>query len=163
MKYISASENPAINSLMYVPLNAAIVVEIYCNRKSNSFLPHTLTELYTQLCLTILNRHLKLEHPLVCIHNFVSLPGDLYEKFLKLSEISFEGMKNKAVIFHTLPPNFIHFGFLDAASDLYGGGEVSYNFLHLTLQEFLQLTLFPNFLMVDWRHFRNMAIISNGM
>ncbi len=43
--YISASSNPAINSLMYIPLNAAIVVEIYRNCKSDLFLPHTLTEL----------------------------------------------------------------------------------------------------------------------
>ena len=50
--YISASKNPAINSLMYVPLNAAIIVEIYRGCKSEHLLPHTLTELYTQLCLT---------------------------------------------------------------------------------------------------------------
>ena len=29
-----------------------------------------------------------------------------------------------------------HFGFLDAVPDLYGGCEISFNFLHLTLQEF---------------------------
>ena len=34
--YISVSKNPAINSLMYVPLNAAIVVQIYLSSKSDS-------------------------------------------------------------------------------------------------------------------------------
>ena len=130
--YISASNNPAINSLMYVPLNAAIIVLIFQDRKSDSLLPHTLTELYTQLCLTILNRYLKS----VQVDKFEDLPADLYKQFLCLSKVAFEGIKKEEVIFHTLPPGLAVFGFLDAVSALYGGGIVSYNFLHLTLQEF---------------------------
>ena len=129
--YISASGNPAINSLMYIPLNAAIIVQIYRDCKSESLLPHTLTELYTQLCLTILNRFL-----VVGVHKFEDLPSELYQQFLKLSEVAYEGMKTKQLIFHTIPTELVHFGFLDAESALYGGGGVSYNFLHLTLQEF---------------------------
>jgi hypothetical protein len=34
------------------------------------------------------------------------------------------------------PSTLVHFGFLDSVSALYGGGRVSYNFLHLTVQEF---------------------------
>ena len=131
LESISASENPAINSLMYVPLNAAIIVQIYLDCKSDALLPHTLTELYTLLCLTILNRDLKIR-----VDNFLDLPTDLYEKFLHLTKIAFEGILDEEVIFHTLPPGLVHFGFLDAVSALYGGGRVSYNFLHLTLQEF---------------------------
>ena len=130
--YISASNNPAINSLMYVPLNAAIIVLIFKDRKSDSLLPHTLTELYTQLCLTILNRYLKS----VSVDKFEDLPTDLYKQFLCLSKVAFEGIKSDKVIFHTVPPDLINFGFLDAVSALYGGRKVSYNFLHLTLQEF---------------------------
>ena len=130
--YISASNNPAINSLMYVPLNAAIIVIIFQDRKSDTLLPHTLTELYTQLCLTILNRNLKS----VKVDKFEDLPADLNEQFLCLSKVAFEGIKKEEVIFHTVPPGLINFGFLDAVSALYGGGRVSYNFLHLTLQEF---------------------------
>ena len=132
MDYISAGENPAINSLMYVPLNAAIIVRIYLNCKSDALLPHTLTELYTLLCLTILDRDLK-----IGIKEFKDLPADLHEQFLHLSQIAFEGILNEEVIFHSLPSDFSHFGFLDAVSALYGGGRVSYSFLHLTLQEFL--------------------------
>ena len=128
---ISASENPAINSLMYVPLNAAIIVQIYLDCKSDALLPHTLTELYTLLCLTILNRDLKIR-----VDKFEDLPADLHEQFLHLSQIAFEGILKEEIIFHTLPPGLVHFGFLDAVSALYGGGRVSYNFLHLTLQEF---------------------------
>ena len=134
LKYISSSENPAINSLMYVPLNAAIIVQIYLNCQSASSLPRTLTELYTQLCLTILNRYLKIEHPAIAVRMFSDLPEDLYKHFLELSEIAFRGMKKDEVIFHS--NSLAHFGFLDSVAALYGGGEISYNFLHLTLQEF---------------------------
>ena len=134
--YISASNNPAINSLMYVPLNAAIVVEIFRHCKSDKLLPHTLTELYTQLCLTILNRYLKIHYPSVIAEKFEDLPPDLYQQFLHLSEMAFEGVENKDVILHAIPSDLTHFGFLDAVPAFYGGGGVSYNFLHLTVQEF---------------------------
>ena len=131
---ISASKNPAINSLMYVPLNAAIIVQIYLESKSDSFLPHTLTELYTLLCLTILNRDVGFS---TRVEKFEDLPVSLHKQFLQLSQIAFEGIENEKIIFHTLASGLVHFGFLDAVSAFYGGGRVSYNFLHLTLQEFL--------------------------
>ena len=134
--YISASKNPAINSLMYVPLNAAIIVEIYRGCKSEHLLPHTLTELYTQLCLTVLNRHLNIHHPLVSAEKFEELPPALYQQFLHLSKVAYENFKNDEIIFQSIPSNLEHFGFLDSVSALYGGGRVSYNFLHLTVQEF---------------------------
>ena len=138
--YISVSNNPAINSLMYVPLNAAIIVQIYRNSKSDSTLPHTFTELYTQLCLTILNRYLDIHYPGSTAVEFKDLPSDLYNQFLSLCKVAFEGILNEAINFKVHPAykaHFNHFGFLDAVSALYGGGEISYNFLHLTLQEFL--------------------------
>ncbi len=133
--YISASTNPVINNLMYVALNAAEIADIFRDSKPGHSLPHTLTEFNTQLCLSNLNRHLKIECPSMNVCKFEDLPLDLYQHFLKLCEVAFEGLKNEEVIFHTLPPDLVHFGFLDAVSALYGGGEVSYNF-HFTLQEF---------------------------
>ena len=134
--YISASNSPAINSLMYVPLNAAIVIEIFRDSKPDKLLPHTLTELYTQLCLTILNRYLKIHYPSVIAEKFEDLPPDLYQQFLHLSEMAFEGVEESKVIFHGNTSSLKHFGFLNAVSALYGGGVVSYNFLHFTVQEF---------------------------
>ena len=131
MDSISASENPAINSLMYIPLNAAIIVQIYLDCKSDTLLPHTLTELYILLCLTILNRDLNIR-----VEKLENLPADCHKQFLHLSQIAFEGILNEEVIFHSLSLGLVHFGFLDSVSALYGGGRVSYNFLHLTLQEF---------------------------
>ena len=58
------------------------------------------------------------------------------DQFLHLSEMAFTGVMNEEVILHAIPPNLTHFDFLDATPSLYGGGGVSYNFLHLTVQEF---------------------------
>lgn len=140
MAYISASKNPAINSLMYIPLNAAIIVEIFRDFKATnntSDLPRTLTELYTQVCLTNLKRFLHVENlQPFSVQKFKDLPKELYQQLKDLSEIAFTGMKNEEVIFHSLPSDQVHFGFLDVIPSLYGGGYVSYNFLHLTFQEF---------------------------
>ena len=47
-------------------------------------------------------------------------------------------MKHNAVFYsQDVPKELVHFGLLDSVSSLYGGCRVSYNFLHLTLQEFL--------------------------
>ena len=76
---------------------------------------------------------MKMNHPSVQVDKLEDLPADLYQQFLHMSQVAFEGIE---VIFHTVPSGLVHFGFLDAVSALYGGGRVSYNFLHLTLQEF---------------------------
>ena len=139
LTYISASENPAINSLMYVPLNAAIVVEIYRNSWSTGCpIPRTLTQLYTRLCLILVQRFLEAMHPSdECVLNtFSDIPEKYQDHFLNLSKVAFEGLENNEVIFHSLPKNFIHFGFLNTVSALFGSG-ISHNFLHLTFQEFL--------------------------
>ena len=133
-----SSSNPAINSLMYVPLNAAIIVQIFrSNRKIGSPQPTTLTQLYTQLCLTYLRRYLKPSYPSVKLNGFKDLPGNFSQHFIRLAEIAFEGVKKKEVTFHSVPSDLVHFGLLDTFTSLCGGGEDSHNFLHLTVQEFL--------------------------
>ena len=133
--YISRSSNPAINSLMYVPLYAAFVVIIYKSTTSKDSLPHTITQLYTQLSLTILNRYLKTKTEYPPVHNFENLPRGLYKQFLDISKLAYEGFTREIVIFYSDIGE--HFGFLDAVPDFYGGCDISFNFLHLTLQEFL--------------------------
>ena len=133
-KYISASKNPAINSLMYVPLYAAFVVIIYQSTTSKGSLPRTITQLYTQLCLTILNRYLEANTEYPSVRTIQDLPGALCGQFLELSKLAYEGFEKEEVILYGDIGE--HFGFLDAVPDLYGGRKISFNFLHLTLQEF---------------------------
>ena len=137
--YISLTKNPAINSLMYVPLNAAIVVALYQDRSADCGpMPRTMTELYIELCLTLLKRCLDLPgRPEITLKDFKSLPEDRYRKGLDLCKIAYGGICEEKVIFHNLDPSLERFGFLDQVPSLRGGGAIPYNFLHLTLQEFL--------------------------
>ena len=142
-KYISCY--PHINSLMYIPLNSAIVVEVYRNsRKDDTLVPKTMTELYSSLVRSLLLRHL-LDHPVhgkrrwrVC--SFNDLPQDVYQQICKLGKIAYEGiLHDQQVIFSDLPEDFETLGLMQCAPELYvdEGTAVSYNFLHLTVQEYL--------------------------
>ena len=140
--YVSASKNPAINSLMYIPLNAAIIVHIYRNgRRKGCPIPKTLTQVYTQLCLTLLQRHIIATDPQnkTTLNNFSDISTPYYIHFQCLSQLAFEQFERESIIFYSdsVPEELVHFGFLDCVPALYCGGGVSYNFLHLTLQEFL--------------------------
>ena len=132
--YISAPQNPAINSLMYVPLYAAFIVIIYKSTTSKGCLPRTITQLYTQLCLTILNRYLEAKTECPSVQTLQHLPEAFCGQFIELSKMAYEGFEKEEVILYSNIGE--HFGFLDAVPDLYRGREISFNFLHLTLQEF---------------------------
>jgi len=143
-KYISCY--PHISGLMYIPLNSAIVVEVYRNsRKDKTLVPKTMTELYSSLVRSLLLRHL-LDHPVHGkkrrwrIRNFSDLPQDVYQQLCELGRIAYEGiLHEQQVIFSDLPENFETLGLMQCAPELYidEGVAVSYNFLHLTVQEYL--------------------------
>ena len=143
-KYISCY--PHINSMMYIPLNSAIVVEVYRNsRKDDTLVPKTMTELYSSLVRSLLLRHL-LDHPVHGkkrrwrVHGFKDLPQDVYQQLCELGRIAYEGILNdQQVIFSDLSEDFETLGLMQCAPELYAdeGAAVSYNFLHLTVQEYL--------------------------
>ena len=131
---------------MYIPLNAAIIVNIYRNnRLKDCPLQKTLTQVYLQLCLTLLKRNTD-----PCsrsnFNSLTDLPSTYRDDFKKLAKLAFEQFEKYNVVFY-LCDDLVHFGFLDSAPALHCGGGVSYNFLHLTLQEFLaayHITQLPN-------------------
>ena len=131
-KYISCY--PHIGSLMYIPLNSAFVVEVYRNNRNNKTLvPKTTTELYFSLIRDLLRCKWK-------IHSFSELPQDVYQQLCKLGRIAHKGIINKQqVIFSDLPEGFETLGLMQCVPELYAGEDamVSYNFLHLTVQEYL--------------------------
>ena len=141
------SSYPHIESMMYNPLNAAIVVEVYRNSyKEESTIPKTMTELYSSLIRSLLLRYLK-EHP---VHGrrkwsrrfrqFSDLPSDVYQQFCKVCRLAYEGITNRQqVIFTDLPDDFNSLDLMQCVPELYvdEGAVLSYNFLHLTIQEFL--------------------------
>ena len=143
-KYISYY--PHINSLMYIPLNSAIVVEIYRNsRNDDTLVPKTMTEMYSSLIRSLLLRYL-LDHPVYGkkrrwrIHKFSDLPQDVCQQLCELGKMAHKGILDKQqMIFFDLPEDFETLGLVQCAPELYAdeGAAVSYNFLHLTVQEYL--------------------------
>ena len=137
---------PHIRGLMYVPLNAVIVTEIYKTTKldkSQEFVPTTLTELYTSLTrgmlLRYLTSHSEYGQQEWKLSSFSDLPEELHKQFHTICGIAFQGILKDEFIFDDLASDFNTLDLMQSASELYvdQGAVVSHNFFHLTLQEFL--------------------------
>ena len=136
--------NPVVRRMMYNPLTCRMVAEMYQKfYTSHRPTPHTQTQLYTELSLYLLSQHLSATgDPLVgrlpdrledISHN-----SDLYQQLVRLGRLAFEGRVREEVIFKELPEGCSALGLLNTCSELYGWREkMTYNFLHLTLQEYL--------------------------
>ena len=136
--------NPSIRSILYVPIHIAIVCHIFLLTLT---LPETLTELYCLLCLNLILRHINKQNRgeveyLSCLHN---LPAQISEQFHKLCFIAYRGREEDKIIFCSRelesygidPSKLSGLGLLlIAPSTSVYGREKSYNFLHLTVQEY---------------------------
>ena len=137
---------PHIHSMMYVPLNSAIVTHVYESCKSSGIVvPKTMTQLYSSLTRTLLLRYLKdkEEYKDTCksINSFKDLPQPVYHQFCEICKIAYTGIMSAEteLIFQDLPSHFDSLGLMQTCPELYvdRGESVSYNFLHLTIQEYL--------------------------
>ena len=137
---------PHIHSMMYVPLNSAIVTHVYESCKSRgAVVPKTMTKLYSSLIRTLLLRYLKdkEEYKDTCtnINSFKDLPQSVYDQFCEICKIAYKGIvcAETELIFQDLPTDFDPLGLMQSCPELYvdRGASVSYNFLHLTVQEYL--------------------------
>ena len=137
---------PHIHSMMYVPLNSAIVTHVYESCKSSgAVVPKTMTQLYSSLIRTLLLRYLKdnEEYKDTCtnINSFKDLPQPVYDQFCEICKIAYTGIMSAEteLIFQDLPSDFDTLGLMQSCPELYvdRGASVSYNFLHLTVQEYL--------------------------
>ena len=134
-RYLSL--NPAIRSLMYIPLNCAIVTEIF--RRTRKPVSQTVTKLYREMFLVILERHLREKGDELADQlpsDLASLRPDIKDQLVRLGEMAFNAEVKQKLIFDDLSPGFEHFGFLTALSDPLSGRLLSHNFLHKTVQEF---------------------------
>ena len=148
--YIAA--NPHINSAMYNPLYARIVIQVYmeCHDRKQNVFPNTTTELYTAYSSVLLKRYLN-DHPVQeeWNGNLQELPESLQPHFLHLCRIAHKGLVQNAIqnanqlIFYEddIPESSTTLGFMNSVHPLYQSitqtASPSYNFIHLTLQEFL--------------------------
>ena len=146
LKYLD--NRPHIRICMYIPLNCTIVVNVYHDRKaSNCSLPQTSTELYKALILTLLVRHVyrdkNNEEIRKTIESLKDLSPEVRTQFYKICEIAYNGIVTNdgqvKIVFNDLPLDFNDLGLMDSVTELFTTkGEVrSYNFLHLTFQEYL--------------------------
>ena len=104
-----------------------------------------MTELYSSLVRSLLLRYL-LDHPVHGkkrrwrVRSFDDLPQDVYEQLCELGKIAYEGIiHGPQVIFSDLPEDFETLSLMQCTPELYvdEGATLSYNFLHLTVQEYL--------------------------
>ena len=138
---------PCIRSMMYVPLNAAIVTHTYSSCKSNchTVVRKTVTQLYSCLIRTLLLRYMKdkVKYKNAYISSFKDLPQPVYDIFCEICKLAYTGIVSAEtkLIFNgqDLCCDFDSLGLMQTYPELYidRGTSLSYNFLHLTLQEFL--------------------------
>ena len=139
---------PHIKSMMYIPLNCAIIAQVYYESQSSHHLaiPKTRTQLYKALTNSLLVRHMKMTEG---NHEYTSmLPEGLddahMEKFKILAKFAFDTYhkcRARKVTFFTedIPEGLVHFGFMNESTEMYAGKGIgrTFSFLHLSLQEYL--------------------------
>ena len=133
-----------VQSLCYVPLVCSIAILVY--RKSNGQLPTTLTELYENFILQTVRRHVKIK----CTHNIEPkqlhslhhLPLVLEKSLREICKFAYHSLKKNLMTFSSIQ---LHQSLDQSVEESYLGlmtsfamyDEESYQFLHLSIQEFL--------------------------
>ena len=140
---------PHIKSMMYIPLNCAIIAQVYYESQQSSHhlaIPRTRTQLYKALTHSLLVRHMMMNES---NHEYLSmLPEGLskedMERFKVLAKFAFgsyyKGESKKVTFFkEDIPEGLVHFGFMNESTEMYAGKgvEQTFSFLHLSLQEYL--------------------------
>ena len=143
-------ERQDIVSLCYIPLNCAIVLYVY--EKEQCTLSHTLTKLYETFILNVVKRHASIvandSRIVKRRHILAKLPGPLQKQLSALSYLAYNGLVADKMVFSidNLEAVFPDCSDLDHSllslmtvfkEFISTGKDFSYQFLHLTIQEFL--------------------------
>ena len=137
---------PHIKSMMYIPLNCAIIAQVYYESQSSRHLaiPRTRTQLYKALTHSILVRHMKMKGA-----NFEytsMLPEGLNKRDIKnfkiLAKFAFDSYCKgglRTFLTEDVPKGLVHYGFMNESTETYfdRGVQRTFSFLHLSLQEYL--------------------------
>ena len=98
--------HPHLQGLMYIPLNAAIVVGVYQDNQARGCIPNTMTELYTALVLYLVHHHHHRDPanspmgPTDCISD---LPAHYYKSIKSMAEIAYQGCLEDKLVFQKMP------------------------------------------------------------
>ena len=133
--------NPMIRAAMYTPVSAAIVEQVFKSSPHNP--PTTVTQLYSAYVLMRLEQYLT-EHPKYSdmkmkVRTLSDLPERVLTDFHQLCKLAYLGVSQQMIVFSSLPEGVSTLGLLQSVPQVYDEGEdqVSYNFLHYTVQEYL--------------------------
>ena len=137
--------NPVINSLMYIPVNCAILARVYKDmRRDVKLMPKTMTQLYKVLVSVLIKRDMikrgKWDED-APVPSFEQLPEKVPD-LKRVCRLAYEGLFKEEVQLEFADSDtgedFQHLGLLKEIKerDLMGV-RIFYSFLHLSIQEFL--------------------------
>ena len=129
--------NPIVAGTCTLPLNAVILVHIF---KCDGGLPSTEHGIFEALIRNCILRHLKErepQHEVKVIKSLNKLTPKVQDQYNELCKVAYEGVMEDHVIFE-LSEHFNTLGLLQGVECYTAyGTEYFYNFLHLSIQEFL--------------------------
>ena len=132
-------ENPEVAGSCYLPLNATILVHLFKNDQNT--LPTTLYGIFSSLILTCIKRHLKLRTPQYKdepMKSLDQLPEFAMKPFLVLCQFAYDGVMEDKIVFTDLPADVNTLSLLQGVESFIEREKaVSYNFIHLSIQELL--------------------------
>ena len=133
--------NPSVKAAMHTPVTADIVAGVFqWSRDIDSPPPTTLTQLYTAFTCKLLSQNLSsLKAEGRKIRSLEEVPAGVKEGLLKMCRLAWEGVVKQQLTFGSNVVGGDTLGLINGVRELYGGenGQLSYHFIHLTLQEFL--------------------------
>ena len=129
-----------VQSLCYVPLVCSMVILVYC--KEGGHLPTTLTQLYENFILQTIRRHVK-RHDINphTLGSLSSLPPQLAKPLQEMCQLAYTNLANTRMTFslHQLQSlsEEVKEDYLGLMAAFIEYDEEKYQFLHLSIQEFL--------------------------
>ena len=128
------NSNPSIKAAMHTPVTADIVAEVFqWSRDTKSTPPTTMTRLYTAFTCKLLMQHLSKSPK---IRSLEELSADVKGRLLEVCRLAWEGVVEQQLTFSSKVAGGDTLGLMCGVKELYGG-ELSFHFIHLSLQEFL--------------------------
>ena len=132
-----------VQSLCYVPLVCSMVILVYC--KEGGHLPTTLTQLYENFILQTIRRHVEIKprHDIdpYTLGSLSSLPSQLAKSLQEMCRLAYTNLANTRMTFssHQLQSlsEAVKEDYLGLITSFPDYDEKMYQFLHLSIQEFL--------------------------
>ena len=131
-----------VQSLCYIPLVCSMVILVYHKGAGN--LPTTLTELYENFVLQTIRRHVAKRHGTTddpySLHSLSSLPSPLDKCLNDISQIAYTNLASTRMTFtldQLQEQSLVNEDYLGLMTTFLEYDEKKYQFLHLSIQEFL--------------------------